>query len=127
MDIHPKNIRATALILQFMDIKPQSATKDPSLEVKRERETKKGKGIESIFNTPFPLFFYKCNKKGYKAIHFPTKKKVSNGRRNEERDEANCASGYSDIALICNKEIDTTFISLEGREGGKVQQLIEGQ
>jgi hypothetical protein len=51
-------------------------------------------------------------KKVKKQLIVPTKKGL-NGGQNVNKDEANCASGYVDIALICNEELDSALISME--------------
>jgi hypothetical protein len=54
-------------------------------------------------------------------------KKGPNGGQNVDKDEPNCASGYADIALICNEELDSALISMEDvKDKAKFQNLWVG-
>jgi hypothetical protein len=86
--------------------KANKCNKRAKLRNEKSGKPEKGNGNEEKYNTPFPFSCYICNKRGHKAMDCPTKKKRSNGGRNKNIDEANCTSGYSDIALICNEELD---------------------
>jgi hypothetical protein len=107
--------------------KANVCNKIPKFRNEKGGKTKRGNGNEGKFNTPFPFSCYICNKRGHKAMDCPTKRKGSNGVENEDRDEANFASEYSDIALFCNEELDSAFISLEeGEDRNEFKNLWVG-
>jgi hypothetical protein len=107
MWVDPENVKVIALIVGSMGTNQMSAIKDQNPEVRKVEKPKEGMEI--------------------KVKDCPTKRKGSNGGKKEDRDEANRASGYSDIALICNEELDSTFISLEeGEDRNEFKNLWVG-
>jgi hypothetical protein len=78
MEVDPENIRATALIVEFMNIMPECNVKDSSLEVKRQKETKKEREQKVNFTQHLPLPVKFSIKSCHKAIDCPTKKKEMN-------------------------------------------------
>jgi hypothetical protein len=61
--------------------------KRPKSISQKGEKTERGKGNEGRFNTPLPFSCYICNKRGHKAIDFPTKKDQMEGDMKTEMNQ----------------------------------------